>query len=114
MDDGSFPMNAVTRPAGIASRATTVVSLPTTVECSVLATVIFPANAGGRPMDAATLPAGIDCLVLTIENLPDGLKIKKTRLFSLFLKDSGFCCVFICEGKQIFPSINTSTTTGKL
>jgi len=81
MDNANPPANSVTRPAYIASRATTIVSLPTTVECSVLATVTFPANAGGRPMDSTTLPAGIDCLVLTTENLPNGLKTPFSHFF---------------------------------
>jgi hypothetical protein len=37
----SVPASRVTRPADIASRATTVVSIPMTVECSVLSIVTF-------------------------------------------------------------------------
>ncbi len=104
MDAGSFPVNAVTRPADIATRVMTVGGL-------VLAIVTFPMSIGGRPADiasrattidcavltlaslpmaAVTFPTAINCLVLTTATLPNVCKIKKMQLFSLFLKDSGF------------------------
>lgn len=84
MGNGGFPVNAVTRPADIASRATT-------IECSVLAIVTFPADveslpvaASGGPASIASLPAGIECRVLTIESPPAGQKRNKSLVFSNF------------------------------
>jgi hypothetical protein len=84
MVNGSFPVNAVIRPADA-------VSLPATVECSVLAIVTFPADveclpvaASGGPASIASLPAGIECCVLTIESPPAGRKRNKSQVFGNF------------------------------
>ena len=70
MDITSLPAGAVTHPVAT-------VSLPTAIDCSVLAIVTFPADveclpvaASGGPASIASLPAGIECRVLTIESFP--------------------------------------------
>ena len=65
-----FPTNAVTRKMGNGDCPADIVSLPTTIECSVLGIVTFPADVECLPVAAVSLPAGIDCLVLTTETLP--------------------------------------------
>jgi hypothetical protein len=73
----SLPVNIVTFPADA-------VSLPTTIECSVLAIVTFPVAASGGPASIASLPAGIECRVLTIESPPAGQKRNKSQVFGNF------------------------------
>jgi hypothetical protein len=84
MVNGGFPAGIVTFPAKA-------VSLPTTIECSVLAIVTFPADveclpvaASGGPASIASLPAGIECRVLTIESPPAGQKRNKSQVFGNF------------------------------